>query len=112
VSAFDAFCRLAFLLAAGHALADRPLQTAEMRQEKSRKLSPGRWPFGLGVHALIHGGVVALVTGLWWVGAIETALHAAIDDAKCTGKIGLIVDQVAHMACKLAYAALVVWMMT
>jgi hypothetical protein len=103
-SSFDAFAQMFFLMAAGHALADRPLQTDLMRVEKDRRKSPGRWPFGLAVHGLIHGGLVAFITGIWWLGVAELVMHALIDDAKCMGKISLKTDQAVHLACKLIWA--------
>lgn len=100
---FDAMAQMLFLMVAGHALGDRPLQTELMRIEKDRKKSPGRWPFGLAVHGLIHGGIVAFVTGIWWLGVLETLTHAAIDDAKCMGRFGLRTDQFAHLGCKVIW---------
>jgi hypothetical protein len=35
------------------------------------------WYQALGAHALIHGGVVWLLTGIWWIGLAEAALHAS-----------------------------------
>lgn len=96
-----------FLMLAGHALCDFPLQGAEMASAKR----PGghktiAWPAALGCHALIHGGAVALITGLWWLGAAETIAHAAIDGAKCRGAFGMKADQVLHVLCKAAWAAI------
>lgn len=72
-----AFCHLLFLMLAGHALADRPLQGDEISRGKNRALNPGGlWLQYLAVHGLIHGGAVALVTGLWWLGAAEAVAHA------------------------------------
>lgn len=94
-----------FLLLAGHALADYPLQGDFLAKAKNRAAPIPGVPFwqALGAHALIHGGVVALVTGVWWLGVLEFAAHALIDDAKCTSKIGFNGDQILHVLCKLAW---------
>lgn len=96
-----------FMMAAGHALADGPLQNSEMSKGK-------RSPFPLwraqclAVHGLIHGGVVALVTGLWWLGAAETVAHASIDFVKGSGRINHAVDQALHMACKVCWCVIAI----
>lgn len=91
-----------FLLLAGHALADYPLQGDFLATGKSRaKPTPFiPWYQALGAHAAIHGGLVAIITGIWWLGVLEAVAHAVIDDAKCTGKIGFNTDQALHIACK------------
>lgn len=96
------FCQVLFLLVCGHAVADRPLQTELMRQEKNR-LKGSMWPYGLMNHGLVHGGFVALITGMWWLGVCEAVAHAIIDDAKCTKKIGLKADQLLHLCCKVLW---------
>src|SRR5438552_236937 len=98
--------QILFLLAAGHAVADFPLQGAEMARAKRPGGDPRiAWPMALGCHALVHGGAVALVTGLWWLGAAESASHAAIDGLKCRGWFGMKTDQALHLGCKLVWAA-------
>ena len=99
-----------FLLLAGHALADYPLQGDFLAKAKNRAAPIPGVPFyqALGAHALIHGGVVAIVTGIWWLGLLEVIAHAVIDDAKCTGKIGFNEDQFLHVLCKLWWLALFV----
>ena len=96
---------LLFLMAAGHALADRPLQEGAIRAEKyaPRGVGDPRWVYGIACHSLIHGGFVAVITGLWWLGLAETLSHAAIDEAKCRRRIGQVVDQLLHGACKVAW---------
>jgi len=95
-----------FLLLAGHALADYPLQGDFLAKAKNRAMPIPGVPFyqALGAHALIHGGVVAIVTGVWWLGLLEVIAHALIDDAKCTGKIGFNGDQFLHVLCKVCWA--------
>jgi hypothetical protein len=89
-------------LVAAHALCDYPLQGDFLARAKNRTLPiPGvPWYQALGAHAVIHGGAVALLTGMPLLGVAETLAHAAIDDAKCTGKIGFNTDQALHIVCK------------
>lgn len=103
---------LFFLLVAAHALCDFALQGEAMGRGKSRRRNPGGddesgfppWYAWLGAHATIHGGAVALVTGLWTLGALEALLHAGIDHAKCEGHISFDGDQALHVVCKAGYA--------
>jgi hypothetical protein len=99
--------QMLLLLLAGHALADYPLQGDFLAKAKNRAVPIPGVPFyqALGAHALIHGGVVAIVTGTWWLGLLEAVAHAVIDDAKCTGKISFNADQILHVACKLVWLA-------
>lgn len=98
------FCYALFLMAAGHAVCDRPLQYPLLRSEKNGSRAGTRWIYGLGCHALIHGGAVCLITGSWHLGVAEMLAHAAIDEAKCRGKIGLVTDQALHLVCKVLWA--------
>lgn len=97
-----------FLLLAAHALCDYPLQGDYLATGKNhRSPLPGSpWFLLLIAHALIHGGAVALITGNVWLGCAETVAHAAIDFAKCDGRIGYTTDQGAHVACKVAWTVL------
>jgi len=106
----NSFCHLLFLMAAGHAIADRPLQEGSIRADKYAPRDQGnyRWLFGLACHGLIHGGFVALITGLWWLGAAETIAHAWIDNLTLTKRIGLMADQGLHAGCKIAWAAIAI----
>ena len=95
-------------LVAGHALCDYPLQGDFLARAKNRALPiPGvPWYQALGAHAIIHGGAVALLTGVPLLGFAEAVAHAAIDDAKCTGKIGFNADQSLHIVCKLSWVVI------
>jgi hypothetical protein len=110
---------LFFYLIAGHALADFALQSDDMAKGKNRnrrldmmlKIPPGQkpmtvWPYWLTSHALIHGGAVALITGVWWLGLAEFVIHWAIDFAKCENWTGIHTDQALHVACKLLWLGL------
>lgn len=101
--------QMLFLLAAAHAVCDWPLQGPQLACAKRPGGDPHvPWQMALGCHSLIHGGAVAMVTGHWWLGAAETAAHAAIDGAKCRGLTGMKTDQALHLACKAAWAAIAV----
>ncbi len=103
---------LFFQLICGHALADFSLQSDDMAKGKNRnrpvdisKIPPGQkpmviWPYWLTSHALIHGGMVGLITGNWWLGLAETLIHWAIDFAKCENWTGIHTDQALHVVCK------------
>lgn len=101
---------MALLLVGGHALADYPLQGDFLANGKNRtKPIPGvPWQQLLFAHAAIHGAVVALVTGIWWLGIAEMVIHAVTDDAKCRGKISFNTDQAVHYVCKALWLAIAV----
>jgi len=101
-----------FLLMFGHALADFSLQSPDMAKGKNRnrktEAPPGAiytpcWPYWLSAHALIHGGVVFLITQNIWFGVAETICHWGIDFAKCDNRIGVHQDQALHVICKLLW---------
>lgn len=96
------------LLLAGHALCDYPLQGDFLAKAKNRANPiPGvPWYQALGAHALIHGGMVALVTKSPLMGVAETVIHAVTDDLKCKGRLSFNQDQAIHVACKLLWASL------
>ena len=104
-----------FYLIAGHALADFALQSDNMAKGKNRhtfvdpnSIPKGQkvmtvWPYWLTSHALIHGGLVGIITGIWWLGLAETAVHWAIDYTKCENWTGIHTDQGLHVACKVVW---------
>lgn len=97
-------CQLMFLMAAAHAYADFALQDPWHSSVKY----PGNvhgypWHVALMCHGLIHGGLVALITGYWWIGAMEAVAHAAIDYGKSRGWYGSTSDQLAHIGCKIIW---------
>ena len=93
-----------------HVIADYPLQGDFLSRAKNRfNPLPGvPWYQALGAHVMIHGGVVWLITGIWWLGLLELVCHAAIDDTKCRGAIGFNTDQALHALCKLVWTLVVV----
>jgi hypothetical protein len=94
----------------GHALCDYPLQGDFLARGKNHRAPlPGvPWPYCLGAHSLIHGGMVALATGSVPLGVAETVVHALTDYGKCDGRYGFHADQAIHAACKLLWAVLAV----
>ena len=95
------------LLLAAHALADYPLQGDFLAANKARS-GPNYVPWwqALLAHSLIHGGFVAVITGVWWLGVAEMAIHAITDHLKCEKRIGINTDQAIHVVCKFAWAAI------
>jgi hypothetical protein len=94
-----------WLLLAGHALCDYPLQGDFLARGKNhRQPLPGvPWYQCLVAHALIHGGAVALITGSVGLGIAETVAHGVIDYGKSEGGYGFNTDQCLHVLCKLAW---------
>ena len=92
-------------LIAGHALADYPLQGDFLSKAKNRSAPITGVPYwqAMGAHVIIHGAIVAFVTGIWWLFFAEAAIHWLTDDAKCTGKISYNQDQAIHLACKVLW---------
>ena len=106
-------CRVFFFLLAGHALADYPLQSGAMAVCKCRKANNPLqkdvpWFYWMAAHALVHGGMVAVVVK--WLGysqdaavllgCLEFFIHFLIDCGKCEKLYGMAIDQLLHVACK------------
>jgi hypothetical protein len=104
------FLNLFLTLVAAHALCDYPLQGDFLSKAKNRAAPiPGvPWWQALMAHSFIHGGAVAIITGSWWLGLAEIAVHAFTDDAKCQGQIDFNTDQAIHIAAKSFWAVLAV----
>ena len=104
-----------FQLLIGHALADFVLQPDAMGYGKNRNSDAQKtkgelfphWYYWMTAHALVHGGVVYIVSGSAVLGLIETGLHWAIDFGKCEGWYNIHIDQGLHIACKLVYCGLI-----
>jgi hypothetical protein len=98
------------LLVVGHAIADYPMQGDFLARAKNRTAPiPGvPWYQALMAHAGIHGGFVGIITGSVWLGIAEFLIHAAIDDAKCRGRISYNTDQALHIGCKVLWV-LILW---
>jgi hypothetical protein len=100
---------LFLLLAMGHFLADFALQHDRMAVEKC----PGKdatlaWQWWLTSHAAIHGFLVAVLTGVVWLGVAEWLVHAGLDLAKCRRLFDLKTDQLLHLLTKALWAGLAV----
>lgn len=106
----DALTLLAMLTVA-HFLCDYPLQGPFLSVAKNRRDPvPGfPWYQAMTAHAGIHAGAVWWLTGSPWLGLAEFVAHFIIDDLKCRGRLTVNTDQVAHLACKLAWVAITVW---
>jgi hypothetical protein len=110
------FIETLFLLVFGHALADFVLQPDAMGYGKNRndKIHDNEaslfplWYYWLTAHAIMHGGIVLLITHNLWLALLEIFLHWITDFAKCEGWIGMHQDQAIHIGCKVGYA-LVLW---
>ncbi len=96
------------LLFAGHALCDYPLQGDFLARGKSHKSPIAGIPFWqcLLAHALIHSGMVLLITHSLWFALAELVIHTITDWAKCDGRISFNQDQAIHYACKILWALL------
>jgi len=119
-SGWSGMAILAFALVIGHVLADYPLQgkflaTAKNRHANSDTLlgeteTPrGLWIHALTAHAMIHCAAVWLISGSLLLGLIELVLHWVIDFIRCEKKIGYTTDQMLHVACKIGYAAAIIY---
>ncbi len=89
------------LLIIGHYVADFPLQNDFMALNKE----PGKpmWKTLLLAHCAIHAGPVLLITGDCGLAIAEFFAHLITDYCKGRKWIGLGVDQVIHILCKLAW---------
>lgn len=104
-----------FLLFAGHALCDYPLQGDFLARGKNpTNPIPGiPWQQCLFAHSLIHAGMVLVITQSLWLASAELVIHAATDYAKCVGWFGAApakafnVDQAIHFGCKIVWALIV-----
>lgn len=96
------------LLFGGHAVCDYPLQGDFLARGKNRNAPiPGiPWWQCLTAHALIHAGMVLLITGSVWFALAELVVHWIADFGKCERWFGFNVDQAIHYACKLAWGLL------
>lgn len=108
------------LLIFGHVVGDFVFQSDAMAKGKNRhrqidmgSIPPGQapqtvWPYFLTAHAIVHGGIVTIVTGNILLGLAETVAHWIIDFGKCESWYGIHIDQLLHFVCKLLWVALLV----
>lgn len=97
-----------FLLFAGHAICDYPLQGDFLAKGKNLNTPiPGMaWQQLMLAHCLIQAGAVLLITGSVWLAVGELVIHYITDVSKCMGKIDFNTDQAIHYACKMIWVAL------
>ena len=103
---------LFFALLVAHTLADFPLQGDYLARQKVRTSATCTtdWLVALSAHSIIHAGGVWLFTGSLTLGFAEFTLHWLIDLSKGEGKFGLVVDQILHLSCKLAYVLILAYL--
>lgn len=98
------FMQNLFLMLSAHAIADYALQSDTMIRRKDPNENifdeHGPWWWHMSAHAMINGGLIAYITHVWWLGALEAIAHWLIDTAKCFGVINVNTDQVLHLLCK------------
>lgn len=92
------------LLLLGHYIADAMLQPPGMSAGKRHAEFALRWQW-LSLHSASHGFFVAAVTGSALLALCEFIAHAAIDRGKGRGWYGMWADQALHVACKIAWVA-------
>lgn len=97
---------LFFWLLVAHSLCDYPLQGQWLSDAKRAGAAGLHWSFAITWHSMIHAGAVALLTGSLAIGILELTSHWSIDFAKTRGRFGDNVDQLLHVACKLAWVVL------
>ncbi|MEZ5303564.1 MAG: DUF3307 domain-containing protein [Verrucomicrobiales bacterium] len=111
---------LFFAFAIVHSLADFPLQGTFLAINKRRPkdgasawnggdVGPHAWVVCLTAHSLIHAGAVWLIGGRIELALAEFALHWLIDFTRNEERISFVADQVLHLSCKAAYAAILVY---
>lgn len=96
---------------AGHSLADLSLQSEWMQVNKRRLSLPRHplrarskiWIYVLTGHALIHAGIVLIISGSPVCFLMEFIAHTLIDLCKGEKLIGVHTDVALHFACKVFY---------
>ena len=108
---------LFFQLLVGHAAGDFVLQPGPMSAGKNRHNHLQRqygeefppWYYWLSAHALVHAGIVFLLTGSFLCALLEALCHWLIDYGKCEKAFNLHVDQLLHVACKGVYCMVLLY---
>lgn len=98
---------LLLTLVMGHFLGDYAFQSDRMAVEKcaGRDVTLS-WKWWLCAHAAIHGFLVAVITGLPFLGLAEWIIHSFIDVGKCRGFYRMRMDQGLHLLCKVVWSIL------
>lgn len=97
-----------FLMFGAHAVCDFPLQGQFLSDAKNHlKPVPGvPWYQALLAHGLIHGALVAAITGRVELGLCELVVHIVTDYLKCSNRLSFNQDQAIHYACKILWGVL------
>jgi hypothetical protein len=97
-----------FWLFVGHAVCDFPFQGSFLATGKNHRapFPEYHWSWILFSHALIHAGMVAFVTGSFYLAMLELVLHMFIDFLKSNGNTCFRTDQILHYLCKVLYVVL------
>lgn len=100
----------------GHALGDFALQSDWMSKNKNRNRKPDyvpegqkytpTWFYVLGAHALIHGGIVYVITGSIFLGVLESLVHGITDFVKCENWTNPHIDQAVHIGSKILWSVM------
>ena len=93
-------------LIAGHFLCDYPLQGDFIGKFKNRNISRDfgiPWWHLMTAHAMIHAGMIAIITNRIDLSIIEFLIHFITDCLKCEKWIDIHVDQFIHILCKIGY---------
>ena len=117
---FEGVFLLSLAMVIGHALGDYPLQGAFLASCKNRNadssvffggsgVPEGLWIHALTAHCLIQAGIVWIITGSIALTVIELVVHWVTDFIRCEGWISYTADQAIHVACKIAFAVLLVY---
>lgn len=67
------------------------------------------WYYGMGSHSMVNGAGVWIVTGNVYIGILESILHFIIDFLKCKAMINQHLDFIAHIGCRVLYAAIFIY---
>lgn len=78
----------------------------ELKKRFGKKYKPS-WYFWLSAHALTHGIVLFLLTGIWELFIIESIAHFIIDFMKCEKWTTMKLDQALHYITKSIYIILI-----
>lgn len=106
------FSKMLLYMLALHALCDFPWQGEFLSKGKNRRTNPYAtwvpWYHLMASHAVIHAGAVLWITNSLTCALAEAVIHFATDTLKGEGKISNRTDQLSHIVCKVAWAALAV----
>lgn len=103
------FAYLMILLVSGHALGDLSWQTDQMASAKYSKVSHFPWWLAIFYHSSIHAGIVLVITQSVPCAIAEWVIHFSTDSLRVNAIISGRVDQSIHIACKVAFAAILTW---